>query len=426
MTGPATAQTGPGTDADRALRTVGPGFVAAYAVALASTTLMLIAPLLVSLALKVEDLVGKDSAPSTLSLVVGVGGFVALVSNPAFGRLSDRTRSRHGMRRPWMILGLLGGTVGVLVVAVAPNVPVALVGWSFAQAMFNALLAAMVAVLADQVPRSQRGWVSGILGVCVPVGAVAATFLVQAFQDRGLVAVFLAPCLVGGVFVLLFVAVLEDRLLDVGVERPGSRARDLLETFYVAPRRCPDFAWAFGSRFLFVLAYAFLITYQPYYLVEHLGRDESEVAGLIFQGTLVSSGMVVVASVVGGRLSDRWQRRRGFVCAAAVVYAVALWTVAAAGGVPVFLIGMALAGVGFGLYVAVDLALVTEVLPDRADLAKDLGVFNIAGALPFSVGPALAPGLLALGGGSYPVLYAVAGMSALASAGLILRVRQVR
>ena len=75
---------------------------------------------------------------------------------------------------------------------------------------------------------------------------------------------------------------------------------------------------------------------------------------------------------------------------------------------------------------AVDLALVADVLPDRASVAKDLGVMNIAGALRFSIGPALTPMVLAAGGGSYAFLPAVAGARALASAGANLRVRQVR
>jgi hypothetical protein len=51
---------------------------------------------------------------------------------------------------------------------------------------------------------------------------------------------------------------------------------------------------------------------------------------------------------------------------------------------------------------------------------------NIAGALPFSIGPAIAPMVLAAGGGSDAFLCAVAGACALASAGAIQRVRQVR
>jgi len=75
---------------------------------------------------------------------------------------------------------------------------------------------------------------------------------------------------------------------------------------------------------------------------------------------------------------------------------------------------------------AMDLALVADVLPDSASVAKDLGVMNIAGALLFSIGPALAPVVLAASGGSHAVLSAVAGACALASAGAIQRVRQVR
>jgi hypothetical protein len=73
---------------------------------------------------------------------------------------------------------------------------------------------------------------------------------------------------------------------------------------------------------------------------------------------------------------------------------------------------------------AVDLALVADVLPDSASVAKGPGVMNIAGARPFSIGPALAPMVRAVGGGSFAFLFA--GACALASAGAILRVRQVR
>ena len=61
-----------------------------------------------------------------------------------------------------------------------------------------------------------------------------------------------------------------------------------------------------------------------------------------------------------------------------------------------FLVGMAISGLGFGVYVAVDLALVADVLPDKDNAAKDLGVFNIAGALPFSIAPGIAPVILAI------------------------------
>ena len=92
-----------------------------------------------------------------------------------------------------------------------------------------------------------------------------------------------------------------------------------------------------------------------------------------------------------------------------------------------FLVGIAISGLGFGVYAAVDLALVVDVLPHKRNAAKDLGVFNIAGALPFSIAPAIAPAILAIGGGgSYGVLYMVAGLCAIIGAFAILPVRRVR
>ncbi|HEX3206163.1 MAG TPA: MFS transporter, partial [Propionibacteriaceae bacterium] len=64
---------------------------------------------------------GIDQAPKSLGLVTGIGSLLAMVGNPFFGTMSDRTSSRLGMRRPWMVTGLVGGSFGVLVVALAPN-----------------------------------------------------------------------------------------------------------------------------------------------------------------------------------------------------------------------------------------------------------------------------------------------------------------
>jgi MFS family permease len=146
---------------------VGWGFISLYATAYMGTVLLFLAPLLVSLSLKVTSLVGVDHAANSLSLVAGTGALLAMFANPFFGKLSDRTSSRLGMRRPWMIVGLAGGSLGVLLVA-------------------------LVAVLPDQVPVAQRGLVSGVLGVCLPIASVTGTFVVQLFTGNDL-AMFLAP-----------------------------------------------------------------------------------------------------------------------------------------------------------------------------------------------------------------------------------------
>lgn len=226
---------------------VGWGFIARYTLAYVGTVLLFLAPLLVSLALKVNSLVGIGRAPDSLALVTGIGALLAMFANPLFGRMSDRTSSRLGMRRVWMLIGLLGGSLGILVVAVAPTIAVVLVGWCTAQVFFNALLAALVAVLPDQVPAVQRGLISGVLGVCLPIASVMGTFLVQLFTGDQL-AMFLVPCAIGGSFVLLFAVTLKDRRL-AEADKPPWSLREFAGTFYVNPRKSPDFAWAFASRF---------------------------------------------------------------------------------------------------------------------------------------------------------------------------------
>jgi NAD(P)-dependent dehydrogenase (short-subunit alcohol dehydrogenase family)/MFS family permease len=408
----------------KAARRVGWGFISLYTLAYMSTSLLFLAPLLVTLALKVDSLVGIGRAPGSLALVAGTAALLAMVANPFFGRMSDRTTSRLGMRRPWMVIGLAGGSLGILIVALAPTIPVVLAGWCIAQLFFNALLAAMVAVMPDQVPSVQRGLVSGVLGVCTPVGSVCGTFVVKLFTGN-LLAMFLGPCAVGGFFILLFAVSLNDRRL-AKAGKPAWSLREFASTFYVNPRKNPDFAWAFASRFMFVLAYAFLVTYQAYYLLDKIGTAKADVPQQIFLGTLAQSAVVVAASLIGGKVSDWTGRRKIFVLAASIVYGLALFVIAVASDFDGFLVGMAISGLGFGVYVAVDLALVVDVLPGNRSAAKDLGVFNIAGALPFSIAPAIAPVILAAGGGSYGVLYTVAGLCAIASAVAILPVKRVR
>lgn len=403
---------------------VGWRFISLYTLSFTSGSLVLIAPLLVTLALKVDDLVGIDDAPKNLALVTGVGSLLAMVSNPLFGRASDRTAARMGMRRPWMLIGLTGGTVGTVIVATATSIPTVLIGWCTAQVFFNALLAAQAAVLPDHVPVAQRGVVSGFLGVCTPVASVAGTYLVQAFDGHEL-AMFLVPCVVGGSFVVAFVVVLNDRRLDP-TARPRWSPRELAGSLYVDPRRHPDFALAFLSRFMLMLAFAFLVTYQAYYLIEQVGSRKHDVPHQIYLGTLAQSAALVIASPLAGRLSDRLGRRKMFVALAAVVYAVALFVIAGATNLDGYLVGMAISGLGFGMYMAVDLALVVDVLPRTSSAAKDLGVLNIAGALPFALAPALAPAILSLDGGSYSILYTVAGACALSGALAIAPVRGVR
>ena len=186
---------------------------------------------------------------------------------------------------------------------------------------------------------------------------------------------------------VVFVTRLDDRRLDPA-DRPPWSLRQLLGSFYVNPRANPDFAWAFVSRFLLLMAYAFLVTYQAYYLIDQLGTAEDAVPHQIFLGT---------RRAVGGpgrrRTGDRPALRPGRAAARSSSWSPgsstrSRWSSSPRRPAPAATSsGMAIGGFGFGMYMAVDLALVVDVLPETGSAAKDLGVLNIAGALPFALAP---------------------------------------
>ncbi len=363
------------------------------------------------------------NAARPISLVLFAGAIVALVSNPLFGALSDRTRSRFGRRRPYLIGGALGGLAALALIGIAPSFNVVLLGWCLAQLAYNAVLAAMVAIVPDRIPAARRGTVVGILGMCMPIGQIAGTFLVQQLAAN-LVLALLVPGAIGlaGVAVLAF-------SLHEEVPAPLSAAAGLprVRRFNFDPSRHRDFSWAWSSRVLFVVGSVFLQAYQPFLLLDELGFDATQVPRLIFRSTLVQAAMGVTWSLIAGRLSDRTGRRKPIAMAGSALQGLGLWVIAAAHSYTTLLFGVALAGIGHGVYEGVDLALVTEVLPDRdRHAAKDLGLLNIANTLPQVIAPLAAPALLEVSRGDYTLLFAVAGAVPLLGAALLLPLRKVR
>ncbi|MFO1208656.1 MAG: MFS transporter [Amaricoccus sp.] len=404
---------------------VGLLFTVVYALGYFGLWMALLTPVVVTMALRIAE-IDPANKESTLALILGIGAFVALVANPVAGYFSDRTTSRFGMRRPWIVGGVLVGTFGLYLVATG-GFAIILVGWVLAQLGFNAALAAIVAILPDQVPVSQRGTVSGVLGICLQLGVVAGVFVTER-AGGNVVSMFLWPSYVCIALVLLLAVFLNDRRLDPSDVTPADLGA-FAKSFWISPSKAPDFAWAFLSRFLLFIGLATLLTYQVYFLIDRLGVAPADIPGKMLTSTIVTTIATVLGSLTGGWMSDRLEgRRKLFVWLAAAIYASGLIVVAMSTTFGMFLVGLAVCGVGQGVYFAVDLALVTEVLPNKDDAAKDLGIFNIASAMPQSIAPAIAPIFLAIGGAgnNYGALYTAAGIFAALGALAIFPIRGVK
>jgi MFS family permease len=132
----------------------------------------------------------------------------------------------------------------------------------------------------------------------------------------------------------------------------------------------------------------------------------------------------MATTVVAGRMSDHSGRRKSFVIASGLVMAVGAVTLAASPTWLGAIVAAALVGGGYGIYVSVDAALITQVLPAATGRAKDLGIINIANSAPQVLAPALgAPILSGLGG--YPVLYGLTAVVTVLGGVLVYRIRSV-
>lgn len=399
-------------------------FIVIYVAAWTGVWMALLPPVLVGLGLRVRA-IDPDNATAGLSLVMGAGALVAMFANPLFGHLSDRTTSRFGMRRPWLIFGAIAGAGGLAIIACANSVWQVLLGWCVTQLAYNAELAALMAILPDQVPERQRGLVSGAEGMGLPIGMVSGTFLVWALADSTLAA-FLVPAAIAIATAICLAWVLPDRRLERVVLTSGDRHKPSA-ALARNPLRYPDFAWAWTSRFLLFMGIACVLTYQGFYLIQQLGVPVADVPRLIFISALVQCVALTAASFIGGSSSDALGRRKIFLFAAGLIYALALVVIAAAPSFAWFLFGRLLTGIGEGMYSGAGNALIADVLPAReSDAGRNLGIFNMAAALPQSLAPAIAPSILLVAGGSYAVLFFAAAAFAAAAALAILRVRGVR
>lgn len=407
---------------------VGISFISTFALANLGFYTAVLTPVAMTLAVRVNTLdpAGKGAS---LGIILGLGALFALLANPIFGQLSDRTRSRFGRRKPWLLGGVIIGTLAQIVIAYATSLMVIGIAWCIIQIAYNAMLAALVATVPDQVPERQRGLVSALSGMSVYVALLIGSGILSLTGTTSN-AMFLIPAAIGLIAILVFVVVLKDRPTVDALAQSTPLLSELLGSFWVNPAKHPDFAYAWLSRFLLFFGFAVLTSYQVYYLMDHLSVPEASIGQTMFMSTLITTVGVVGSSFMAGYLSDLMARRKIFVLLAAVTYAAGILVIVFAGGLTLFYVGIAISSIGFGVYMAVDQALVVDVLPDReTHAAKNLGVLNIANAVPQSIAPAVAPLLLAIGSGdgqNYALLYAAAALSAFLGALAIAPVRGVR
>ena len=363
--------------------------------------------------------IAPENKVAVLGIVSAAGAACSMISNPLFGALSDRTVSRFGRRLPWVLFGVVGGALSLAFLATADSLAAMILGWCFAQIALNAMFAALVAAVPDQVPVAQRGAVGAWLGFAQIGGVVGGVAVAEAMLPS-IALGYLACAAVLVVSAASYLLFRRDIILDRR-DRPAFSLRGFLAGFWIDPHKYPDVGWAWMARFAFNLAYAVGTLYLLYYLGDIVHRPDPASDVVIM--TAVNVGAMVVFMIPAGILSDRLGRRKIFVIVAGLILASGMVVLAASPGWGGALIAAAVIGAGFGIYTSAEFALITQVLPSDADRGRDLGVLNVANSLPQVLAPAVAGLVVSYAG--YPVLYGLAAVAALSGAILIRRISGV-
>ena len=408
-------------------RPVGLGFQILLGLASAGATATLLPVLAVLIPTQVTR-IDPAHAAENLALVLSLGAIGALIGNPLAGALSDRTTSRFGRRRPWILTGMIGDFLGLGLLAHSHTVALMVAAWMMVQFFGNMLLSAYGAILPDRVPVQQRGTTQAIVGMASPVAIILSDIFFTQVQDLSIayVPIMAALC----VLTILFLVLYHEQSLpkEYGA---SFRLREFLASFWINPRKYPAFS---GVWFMWLLTWlGFTLGTGGFFFlfVQNITRYEN-----LFPGHQVKEAIALVQMlqiVVGvplmmlaGILSDRVRQRKGFVLAGMLLIGLGLVGLISFHAWPMVLASSLVIGAGFWIFYSLGLAMITQLLPSASSRGKDLGVINIAATLPQIVMPPIGAAILnhlgAMNALSFQILF---GIGAVSVAVAILLMRRI-
>ncbi|WP_280438310.1 MFS transporter [Nocardia carnea] len=364
-----------------------------------------------------------DHKDTVLGILVGLGAIVTAFTGVFFGVTSDRCSSRFGMRRPFIAVGAAFAVGSLLIMATASNLPMLFAGNILFSVATGVHSGGAAALIPDQIPASYRGRIMGFNTIALTLAGMAAAVLLPRFLDEEAF-LFVVPAVIMAVSTVPLLLVLQDRILAPEQAQIGAGFRDVLAQARIHPRDVPDFMWAWAGKALVTLGSAFATTYSVYLLTDQLTVSENNLPGLITITGVVGLLTTLGGAAAGAYISDRFRIRKRLVLWTSMLIAVGIVICGLAPDVPIYLVGLVIMGIGTGIWLPVDGALMIDVLPGEGrESGKYSAFMQLADAVPRAAGPFLAPVILvvgAIGTGKYSLLYLL-GAAVVVCGGVLVR-----
>ncbi|MES2210857.1 MAG: MFS transporter [Chloroflexota bacterium] len=320
----------------------------------------------------------RGSEGTTLFALNFAGALIAALVQPTVGSISDYTISRWGRRKPYVFIGsvldvlfLFGIATSNTIVSIAAFMVLLQVSANFAQGPFQGYV-------PDLVPKRQVGTASALVGLFQVLGNVAGFGIGSWAVATG---DFFTGTMALGALELVTMLSVVWRVAEGRTARPREGkswptiAREAWGTDILRER---SFIWLVGSRWFVLMGANMLVNFATFYLAQTFALSQADTGGsnlVLLAGTVLGN---VVAVIPAGRLSDRIGRKP-VIYAACAVGGTGMAVVAVAPVMPVAVAGAALFGAGVGMFLAVDWALMTDIIP-KASSGRYMGISNVATA----------------------------------------------
>lgn len=353
-----------------------------------------------------RELVSKEHTGTTLAVISAAGALLAALIQPLIGALSDRSNSRLGRRRPFMLIATAVSVILFLFLGRSHSLTMFVVLYLLVQLTFTSAMAPYQALIPDLVAKQQRGTASGYLGLMSELAIIVGVLIPTHFSIQTTLEILAVFQVIG--LIVTFIGVRE--LPSVSVSR--FHFREFLRELWIPPKANRDWWLVFFTRLVILVGFNVIQYYVLFYLTYATDATHPKSAmQLVFLVVTFGAALSVLAA---GWLSDRLRRRK-----LSVVLGGLLMSVASLGFVLMHSLGAILFfslvyGLGWGVYSSTDWALGIDVLPRRNSFGMDMGLWNTSSSLSIILSNAIGGLVLVLLtgfaglSGAYRGLYLVA------------------
>jgi MFS family permease len=375
----------------------------------------------------VIKIVGQEHATAAFATASGITGIMIVVFGLFSGVIADKTRVKMGRRRFWIIAGSIGGALSMLALTYASNIPTFIITLCLTNFFYGMVSLSCYAIVPEQVEQEKFGRVSGLLGAAAPAFVMTGQMIMGVFANSTLqekMITMIVVQLIGGALAALLI---KDNY--VAVTTKNEKKSFGISGFYPSFKKYPAYTWALLTKLFIYFTNAGMTMLTLFYIARfHLGEaDIFKIMGLMAPTIL----MMVGAGILGGFLSDKIKKQKPFVIGAAILTGICLIVFAFAPSVTWVIVGNFIFNFGFGMYNAVDNALVNRILPSKENAAKDISIMNTTTNLASTLVNFTAPALLGLGvsmfgGDGYTFFFLVLAAFSVLSAVFVLPIPEMK